>query len=124
MKTHALTLAVLLCGIFLTQAATEEPASPKPELVSAELTNLHQKLGALERSSRDAAEKFDAMSQHSAALSNVLTGLQQTLVAQKEHEVELGRQSQAFTLKIIAGAAAAVFLVFLLSYWFQLRCLN
>jgi tetratricopeptide (TPR) repeat protein len=38
--------------------------------------------------------------------------------------VELARQSSSLYLKIIMGAAVAVFLVFLFSYWFQLRCLN
>ena len=78
----------------------------------------------MQKSSEVAAEKFEAMAQQNNALSNVLTGLQQTLVNQREREVELTKANTAFNYKVAAGAAGVIFLVFLASYWFQLRCLN
>jgi tetratricopeptide (TPR) repeat protein len=78
----------------------------------------------LQRSSAEASQKFDAVMQQNTALSNVLSGLQETLVNQREKEVQMAKETSAFTFKVVAGAAAAVFLVFLCSYWFQLRCMN
>jgi tetratricopeptide (TPR) repeat protein len=78
----------------------------------------------LQKSSEEAAQKFEAMMEQNHALSNVLTGLQQTLVNQREREVELTKASTSFNYKVAAGAAGVIFLVFLASYWFQLRCLN
>jgi tetratricopeptide (TPR) repeat protein len=137
MKTHSLVGAILVCGVCLFQslsafaAETNANAVPTtvfvpvvPPEVSNDLTELRQKMGALERSSKEVSEKWDAVVQQNSSLSNVLTGLQQTLVTQREKEIEMSKQSHSFTLKVIAGAAMAVFLVFLLSYWFQLRALN
>jgi len=71
-------------------------------------------------------------------LSNALTSLQETIVKQKERELELGKESSALNLKIlevgrqsnslnkgvIAGAVMLIALLIGLSYWFQLRCFN
>jgi len=95
-----------------------------PPEISSELTELREKMGSIERTSKEVAEKWNAVAQQNTTLSNVLTGLQQTIVNQREKEIELSKQSHSFILKVIAGAATAVFLVFLLSYWFQLRALN
>ena len=108
------------------------------QVVVPELNQLRTQLREMERSneemrksseqaqkaSEQASQKFEHMSQQNTALSNVLIGLQQTLIAQREREIELARQSTSFQFKVIIGAAAAVFLVLLFSYWFQLRCLN
>jgi len=127
MKIRSLIRGILVCGVCLFQSlrsiAAETNAVFPPE-VSAELTDLRLKLGAIERSSKEVADKWDSVVQQNTTLSNVLTGLQQTIVAQREKEVELNKQAQSFILKVISGAASAVFLVFLLSYWFQLRALT
>src|SRR4051812_48447546 len=134
MKTHSLVGAILVCGVCLfqmlsaravdTNAPAQAAAPVVPPEISSELTDLRQKMGAIERSSKEVSEKWDSVVQQNSSLSNVLTGLQQTLVTQREKEIEMSKQSHSFTLKVIAGAATAVFLVFLLSYWFQLRALN
>jgi tetratricopeptide (TPR) repeat protein len=132
MKTQSLVLALLVCGVCLLKSLSAVGAETNtvtlvpvvPAEVSNDLAELRQKMGAIERSSKEVAEKWDSVVQQNATLSNVLTGLQQTIVNQREKEVEMSKQSHSFTLKVIAGAATAVFLVFLLSYWFQLRALN
>jgi tetratricopeptide (TPR) repeat protein len=127
MKTLPLFCALLLCAASLFQirrSYADETNSSVPPEMTAELTELRQKLGAIEKSSEEVARKWDAIVQQNTTLSNVLTGLQETLVDQRENEIELSRQSQSFLLKVIAGAAGAVFLVFLLSYWFQFRAFN
>ena len=112
-------------------AAVTNGAAPPAPVVIPELDELRDQLRAMQRSNEEmqrssahASEKWAEMMDRNAALSNVLTGLQQTLVTQKERELELAKQSNSLYLKVIIGAAAAVFLVFLFSYWFQLRCLN
>lgn len=112
----------------LTNAA--EPAAPAP-LVVPGLDELLDRLSTMEksnvemqRSSEQASDQWEAIVQQNSALSNVLTGLQQTLITQKEREIELAKASNSLTIRVIGGAAIAVFLVFLFSYWFQLRCLN
>jgi tetratricopeptide (TPR) repeat protein len=119
-------------------AAVQAPAPTPVEVIVPGLDELREQLRTLQqsnqemqrsneemqRSSAQASQKWDAIAQQNAALSNVLSSLQQTLVSQKERELELGKQSNALNLKVIAGAAVAVFLVFLFSYWFQLRCMN
>src|SRR4051812_45535743 len=108
----------------LVQATQPAQTSPPPRATFPEIGELRQHLSAIEKSNKEATEKWEALMQQNTALSNVLTGLQETLVNQKEREVELAKQASAFNLRVIAGAAGAVFLVLLLSYWFQLRCLN
>jgi tetratricopeptide (TPR) repeat protein len=123
--------AVLETNVEPAQAAAPASAVTPAPVVIPELDELREQLRSMQRSNEEmqrsneqASEKWAAMAQQNASLSNVLTGLQQTLVAQKERELELGKQSNSLYLKIIGGAAVAVFLVFLFSYWFQLRCLN
>jgi tetratricopeptide (TPR) repeat protein len=127
MKTQSLVCAVLLFAVslFLSRPsrADETNSLAQPDL-SEDLTELRQKLGAIERTSKEVAEKWDSVVQQNTTLSNVLTGLQQTLVNQREKEIELSKQANSFLLKVIAGAAVAILLVFLLSYWFQLRALS
>ena len=146
MKNPALLLriAALSCLCFIVasaavlepnESATPNTAAPQAaapaQVVIPELDDLRQQLRSMQRSNEEmqksserASEKWDAMAHQNVALSNVLTGLQQTLITQKERELELGKQSNTLTTRVIAGAAVAVFLVFLFSYWFQLRCLN
>ncbi len=127
MKVLSLLRTILVCGVYFSpsfRTPAAESNAPAPTDFSTELTELRQQLGTIQRSSKEVAEKWDSVVQQNTSLSNVLTGLQQTLVAQREKEIELSRQSHAFTLELIAGAGGAIFLVFLLSYWFQLRALN
>jgi tetratricopeptide (TPR) repeat protein len=127
MKILAVLGAILVYGFCFSRtftAVAAETNSDAAPAISAELTELRQKMGAIERSSREVAEKWDAVVQQNTTLSNVLTGLQQTLNSQKEKEIELSNQAHSFTLKVIAAAGVAIFMVFLLSYWFQLRALN
>ena len=125
---------VLPPGTTVTQVGAQ-PVAPQvaapTDVVLPELNNLRNQLRMMERSneemqktSAEAAAKFDTVMQQNAALSNVLSGLQQTLVTQRDREAELARQNSSLVFKVIAGAAVAIFLVFLFSYWFQLRCLN
>lgn len=154
MKSPALLARLYLLfsiGLTMYAAAESGPTSagvPVPsdaaiaptqvQVVIPELDELRSQLRTMERSTEElqksneemqksselAAQKFEAMAQQNQALSNVLTGLQQTLVTQREKEVELTKANTAFNYKVAAGAAAVIFLVFLASYWFQLRCLN
>jgi tetratricopeptide (TPR) repeat protein len=132
--------AVLPPGTVVTQTQTGTqpgatqavaPQTSTVEAVLPELNNLRNQLRMMElsneemqKTSAEAAAKFETVVQQNAALSNVLSGLQQTLVTQREREAEMAKANTAFILKVIAGAAAAIFLVFLFSYWFQLRCMN
>ncbi|MGZ8921121.1 MAG: hypothetical protein ACXW3L_09060, partial [Limisphaerales bacterium] len=66
-------------------------AQPPTEIVIPELGELRNQLRMMElsneemqKSSVEARAKWEAMMQQNAALSNVLTGLQQTLITQKE----------------------------------------
>lgn len=131
----ALVSAAVLDGnppLAQSEFAPAEPAvQPPVEVVIPELGELRNQLRMMERSneemqksSAEARAKWEAMTQQNAALSNVLTGLQQTLISQKERELELAKQSSSLTFKVIVGAAAAIFIAFLFSYWFQLRCLS
>ena len=129
-------VTVLPPGATLTQSGTQSvapqaaPAAPV-DMVLPELNNLRNQLRMMERSNEEmqktsaaAAAKFETVVQQNAALSNVLSGLQQTLVSQRDREAEQAQQNSSYMLKVVAGAAVAIFLVFLFSYWFQLRCLN
>jgi tetratricopeptide (TPR) repeat protein len=125
----SLTAAVLETNTEPAQAGA--PAAAPAPVVIPELDELRDQLRTMQRSNEEmqrssaqASEKWTQMVQQNTALSNVLTGLQQTLQTQKERELELAKQSNSLYLKVIIGAAGAVFLVFLFSYWFQLRCLN
>ena len=128
----ALSAAVLETNTEPAHAAAIPADSAAPaQIVIPELDGLREQLRVMQRSNEEmqrssarASEKWAEMLEQNTALSNVLTGLQQTLVTQKERELELAKQSNSLYLKVIIGAAAAVFLVFLFSYWFQLRCLN
>lgn len=123
--------AVLETNVEPAQAAVAAPLAPPVQVVVPEMDELREQLRAMQRSNEEmkrssdqASEKWGQMVQQNAALSNVLSGLQQTLITQNEREIEMAKQSNSFYIKIISGAAVAVFLVFLFSYWFQLRCLN
>jgi len=94
------------------------------QVTYVEATDLRDQLDAIQRSNNEATEKWDALVKQNLSLSNRLAGLSQSLTTQRERELELGKQSYAFNLKVICGAAAAILLVFLLSYWFQLRCFS
>jgi tetratricopeptide (TPR) repeat protein len=85
-----------------------------------------------------AQARLEGLVRQTDMLSNVLSGLQQTLEAQKDRELELGRQSYALSLKtleigkqanatslkVIASAIGAIMLILFLSYWMQLRSFN
>ena len=90
----------------------------------AEVEELRAKLDALQRANDLALGRWSALLDQNTALSNVLTDLRQTLVTQRQREVEVTEQARAFNIRVMIGAAVAMFLVFLASYWFQLRCLN
>ena len=107
--------AVIETNVEPAQAVVPAVAAPPVEVVIPELNELREQLRTMQRSneemqrsSEQASQKWEAVVQQNSALSNVLTGLQQTLVAQKEHQLELGKQSNALTLKVISGAAVAV----------------
>src|SRR5262245_42310488 len=99
MKTQSLLLALLVCGVCLFKSLTAVGAETNtftlvpvvPPEVSNDLSELRQKMGALERSSKEVADKWDAVVQQNTTLSNVLTGLQQTIVNQREKEIEMSK---------------------------------
>jgi tetratricopeptide (TPR) repeat protein len=90
----------------------------------AEVDRLMARVESLQRDNEAATENWTAAAAQNAALSNVLNGLQQSLENQRKREVELTDEARAFSARVMMGAGAAIFLVFLASYWFQLRCLN
>jgi tetratricopeptide (TPR) repeat protein len=112
-------------------AAGTAPSNLPAPVIYPEMDELREQLRVMQRSneemkrsSEQASQKWDEMLQQNLALSNVLTGLQQTLITQNDREIKMAQESNSLYIKIITGAAVAVFLVFLFSYWFQLRCLN
>ncbi|HUS37165.1 MAG TPA: tetratricopeptide repeat protein [Verrucomicrobiae bacterium] len=90
----------------------------------AEVDRLMARVESLQRDNENATENWTAAAAQNAALSNVLTGLQQSLDNQRKREIELTEEARAFNARVMLGAGGAIFLVFLASYWFQLRCLN
>src|SRR5688572_21724091 len=122
------TLSVVI-GLAAVLETNVEPAAPVApvQVVVPEMDELREQLRAMQRSneemkrsSEQASEKWAQMVDQNSALSNVLSGLQQTLITQNgreielaKREVELAKQSNSFYIKIITGAAVAVFLVFL-----------
>lgn len=106
------------------QPAQVQVVIPELDQLQSQLRMMERSNEEMQRSTEEASKKFETVMQQNAALSNVLTGLQDTLVNQREREMELNKQASSSNFKIMAVAATAVFLVFLFSYWFQLRCLN
>ena len=104
-------------------ASVPAPAPAEPSL-RPELNALREQLDAIRRSNEAASEKWDTLAAENSALSNRVADLQQALLTQKDRELELARQSHAFNMKLLGGAALGVVLVVLLSYWFQMRCFN
>jgi tetratricopeptide (TPR) repeat protein len=98
---------------------------------TAELEEMRAKLDAVQHANDLALGRWSALIDQNNSLidqnnslSNVLVGLQQTLTSQRRREVELTEEARSFNNRVMMGAGAAMFLVFLASYWFQLRCLN
>src|ERR1051325_8221708 len=91
---------------------------------TAELEELRTKLDALQHANDLALGRWAALLDQNNSLSNVLSSLQQTLTNERRREVELSEEARKFNGRVMLGAAGAIFLVFLASYWFQLRCLN
>jgi tetratricopeptide (TPR) repeat protein len=89
-----------------------------------EVEELRTKLDALQRANDLALGRWSALLDQNNSLSNVLTGLQQTLTSERKREAELSEEARLFNNRVMLGAGVAMFLVFLASYWFQLRCLN
>lgn len=142
MNTRSLFLSALLtAGLLLTPWVSGEDATnasptnavspsvtvtppPAPAPVPQEVIELKAELASLQRANEVVSEKWDKLMEQNSALSNVLTDLQTTLANEQKREAEISERARSFTMKILVGAAASVFLVFLASYWFQLRCLN
>jgi len=129
-RSHLLRLLLLASiGLSASLWVTAETNSPIESQVSApavnpEFTEIREKLEAVQRAHIETAEKWDALMKQNSNLSNVLGGLQQTLSTQREREIEIEKASNSLHLKVMLGAAAAVLLVIILSYWFQMRCFN
>src|SRR5687767_8791402 len=107
------TAAVLETNLEPQSATAVAPAPvivPGLEEMRDQLRTMQLSNEEMHRSSKEAVERWNAMVQQNSALSNVLTGLQQTLVTQKEREIKLAEQSNSLTTKVIGGAAVAVFL--------------
>src|SRR5438067_739077 len=105
-------------------SASNTTASATSAVNTAELEELRTKLDALQHANDLALGRWSALLDQNNSLSNVLTSLQQTLTSERRREVELTEEARAFNARVMLGAGVAMFLVFLASYWFQLRCLN
>jgi len=90
----------------------------------AEVEELRSKLDALQHANDLALGRWSALLDQNNSLSNVLTDLQQTLVTERKREAEIREEARLSNNRLMVGAVVAIFLVFLASYWFQLRCLN
>src|SRR6187455_2569487 len=94
-------------------SASATPVAPA-QVVVPEMDELREQLRVMQRSneemkrsSEQASEKWAQMVRQNDALSNVLSGLQQTLITQNAREIELTKQSNSFYTKVITGAAVA-----------------
>ena len=129
MKTASLLLGLLLGTCFvighpIIGAASVDPNALAAAQAKAELSELRDQLNAIKRSNSDATQKWETLAQENSALSNRVADLHQTLLAQKDREIELVKQSHAFNMRLLAGAAIGLVVMVLLSYWFQIRCFN
>lgn len=132
MKLRSLLLGLLAIGaLLLTRISSLAETNDAAAIVTltnvvniAEVDQLIAKVESLQRDNDVAAERFTALTAQNNSLSNVLSGLQQSLDAQRKREIEITEEAHAFNGRVMAGAGVAIFLVFLASYWFQLRCLN
>lgn len=140
MKTRPLILLGLLLTATFVQPqlpaagqSTETNSTPAaPTLVDiSELQSLREKLDSIQHANEVANSKWTSLAEQNAELTKALNGLQETLVdqrealaAQRKRETDLTQEARSLNIKVMLGAAAGMFLVFLASYWFQLRCLN
>lgn len=131
MKTATFILGLLLVAslswaqplLLPVAAPASVPVVAEPSL-RPELNQLREQLDAIRRSNQEVTQKWEALADENNALSNRLADLQQALLAQKDRELDLARQSHAFNMKLLGAAALGIVLVVMLSYWFQLRCFN
>src|SRR5688500_13532224 len=95
-------LAIVSAAVLETNVAPADAAaqSQPVQVIVPGLDELREQLRTVQRSneqiernneetrraSQEASQKFEAMTQQNTALSNVLAGLQQTLITQKERE--------------------------------------
>jgi tetratricopeptide (TPR) repeat protein len=130
---RGLLASALLCLpplLFHTPARADETnAEPATIIVTnvvspPELQELRAKLDSLQHANDIALGRWSALLDQNNALSNVLVSLQQTLDNEKRRETQLADEARASNMRVMIGAGAAVFLIFLASYWFELRCLN
>lgn len=105
-------------------AETNQPAIAAALAAQSEIDALKVQLDAIKRSNSDATQKWENLAQENTALSNRVADLHQTLLAQKDRELELVKQSHAFNMWLLGAAAIGLGLLVLLSYWFQIRCFN
>jgi tetratricopeptide (TPR) repeat protein len=139
MKLRSLFFGLLATGALLSpqlySQAELNDAPPAPVTTTntvtitnvvniAEVDRLMARVESLQRDNEAATENWTAAAAQNAALSNVLNGLQQSLDNQRKREVEITEEARSFNARVMLGAGGAIFLVFLASYWFQLRCLN
>jgi tetratricopeptide (TPR) repeat protein len=92
------------------------------------MDELFAQLEAARRANEAAGERWNALVEQNNSLSNVLTGLQESLETQKKREMEreaqIAAEARAFNFKVMVGCAAGVLAVLLGTYWFQFRCMN
>jgi len=120
----ALALLTAVCQLPTRSAETNATANASAEAAFPEFNEMRDQLNAMQRSSSEATEKWESLMKQNSSLSNRLAGLHQSLLTQQERELEMSKQSNSFLLKVMGGAGAAVFLIIILSFWFQLRCFN
>ncbi|HEY6227090.1 MAG TPA: hypothetical protein VI282_08215, partial [Verrucomicrobiae bacterium] len=123
MKTRSLILGLLVAALFCLppllsrssaqnadadSATATKPNSTEPLVTNvavttvtnvvniAEVEELRTKLDALQRANDLALGRWSALLDQNNSLSNVLTGLQQTLASERKREAELSEEARLF----------------------------
>ena len=139
MKIRSLVVGlILLAGLCLPSLHSDEPTgdtnapatAPATSLVTTQVVTvpgmdeLWSQLEAAKRANEAASERWTTLVDQNNSLSNVLTGLESTLVTQKQRETQIANEARSFNFKVMLAAAMLVVVILLGSYWFQFRCMN
>jgi tetratricopeptide (TPR) repeat protein len=136
MKIRSLLFGLLLiAGVSLPTLHSQDEAdvtntAPATSLISTQVVTvpgmdeLWAQLEAAKRANEAASERWIALVDQNNSLSNVLAGLQTSLVSQKQREIQIAEEARTFNFQVMLAAAAIVVVILLTSYWFQFRCMN
>lgn len=136
MKIRSLLIGLLLvAGMSLPTLRSQDEvgitnATPATSLVSTQVVTvpgmdeLWAQLEAAKRANEAASERWIELVDQNNSLSNILSGLQTSLVSQKHREIQIAEEARAFNFQVMLAAATVVVVILLASYWFQFRCMN